>query len=132
MTRINVVHQSELTDKHLLAEYRELRRVFTLIEKWQARGCPARGVSEYRMGPGHVMFFYDKAMWLALRFEELVTEMERRGFKPLWKSQMHRVKKIGYKGQADSLYAPWDKRHLGQSTKNSREAKALTGSTRVY
>ena len=52
------------------------------------------------------MFFYDKAMWLALRFEELVTEMERRGFKPLWKSQMHRVKKIGYKGQADSLYAP--------------------------
>lgn len=33
MTRINVVPVTELTDKHLLAEYRELPRIFGASKK---------------------------------------------------------------------------------------------------
>ena len=82
MTRINVIPPRELVDKHLLAEYRELPRVFGLIEKWQDRGCPETGVTRYTMGKGHVKFFYNKAVWLAMRFDQLVAEMQHRDFKP--------------------------------------------------
>lgn len=124
MTRINCVPAEELTDKHLVAEYRELPRVFTLIEKWQARGCPDTGVDQYRMGKGHVLFFYNKALWLAIRFDQLVSEMHRRGFKPQYTSQMHRVKDIGWKGQQDSLWAP---KHKDVWINRQRIAERLAG-----
>ena len=73
MTRINVVPPSELCDKHLLAEYRELPRVFAL-----ARPCPD-APKEYTLGKGHVKFFYDKLWFLIHRFSALVAECERRG-----------------------------------------------------
>jgi deoxyribonuclease (pyrimidine dimer) len=38
MTRINVVPPRELTRQHLIAEYRELPRVFGLVKKAAARG----------------------------------------------------------------------------------------------
>lgn len=103
MTRINVIPPRELVDKHLLAEYRELPRVFGLIEKWQDRGCPDTGVTSYTMGKGHVKFFYNKAVWLAMRFDQLVSEMQRRDFKPQYTSQWDRVKAIG---QQDNIWAP--------------------------
>ena len=74
MTRINVVHPSELCDQHLLAEYRELPRVFSLAR--HGASVPA----EYVLGAGHVTFFYDKLGFLACRFNELVLEAQRRGF----------------------------------------------------
>ena len=74
MTRINVVSVQELCDKHLLAEYRELPRVFRL-----ARNCPD-APKEYTLGTGHVKFFYDKLSFLARRFTELCTEGKVRGF----------------------------------------------------
>lgn len=75
MTRINVVPVEELTDKHLLAEYRELPRVSGL-----ARVAP-EAPKRYVLGRGHVKFFYDKGEWLRRRFEEqIVPEMNRRGF----------------------------------------------------
>lgn len=74
MTRINVVPVQELCDKHLLAEYRELPRVFKL-----ARPCPD-APKEYVLGAGHVKFFYDKLGFLACRFVELVNECKKRGF----------------------------------------------------
>lgn len=76
MTRINVVPPSELCDKHLLAEYRELPRVFAL-----ARPCPD-APKEYVLGAGHVKFFYDKLGFLARRFKQLAYEAQARGFKP--------------------------------------------------
>ena len=74
MTRINVVPPSELCDKHLIAEYRELPRVFAL-----ARPCQD-APKEYTLGKGHVKFFYDKLAFLRSRFINLVAECERRGF----------------------------------------------------
>lgn len=89
MTRINCIPVSELTDKHLIAEYRELPRVFKL-----ARVCP-EAPKEYTMGAGHVKFFYDKLIWCVYRQHQLVSEMIERGFKPnfvpseLWKFAEH-------------------------------------------
>lgn len=75
MTRINVVPVKELCDKHLLAEYRELPRVFAL-----ARHCPD-APKEYVLGAGHVKFFYDKLNFLIDRFHRIVEECYERGFK---------------------------------------------------
>lgn len=74
MTRINVVPVEELCDKHLLAEYRELPRVFKL-----ARPCDD-APKTYTLGSGHVKFFYDKLGYCAERFTALKQEMKKRGF----------------------------------------------------
>ena len=79
MTRINTIPVTELEDKFLLAEYRELPRIAKLARPLKS----SEFVDTYRMGAGHVKFFYDKGEWLRKRFElEIVPEMVRRGFKP--------------------------------------------------
>lgn len=82
MTRINVVPPQELCDQHLLAEYRELPRVFTLAIKWhQERYDPDRLPKKYTMGKGHVRFFYHRLFFLKKRYQTIVAELEgRRGF----------------------------------------------------
>lgn len=80
MTRINVVPAAELTDKHLLAEYRELPRVFALARDWHVRGRDKVVPVTYTLGKGHVTFFYTRLAFLMKRHSELVTEMIRRGF----------------------------------------------------
>ena len=77
MTRINCVPVTELVDKHLIAEYRELPRVFKL-----ARSVGDKEVAGYTMGRGHVTFFYNKLLWCYKRQHALCNEMKRRGFKP--------------------------------------------------
>jgi len=87
MTRINVVPVTTLTRAHLVAEYRELPRVFRLALRAQARGMrwddpgiPRR----YTLGRGHVKFFYNKLGWCQTRFRALVREMQRRGYHPTY------------------------------------------------
>lgn len=74
MTRINCVPVEELSDQHLLAEYRELPRVFAL-----ARPDP-KAPAEYTLGAGHVRFFYSRTGYLSRRQGELIAECLRRGF----------------------------------------------------
>lgn len=84
MTRINTVPPSMLSNAHLMAEYRELPRIFTAVLKLQAEGKTPQDVDippTYRLGAGHVKFFYDKCRWLALRYEELYLELIARSFK---------------------------------------------------
>jgi deoxyribonuclease (pyrimidine dimer) len=76
MTRINCVEPSWLTDQHLVAEYRELPRVFALARPLKAR----ERVDTYRMGRGHVLFFYGLTAWLAARQALLIAECLDRGF----------------------------------------------------
>lgn len=89
MTRINVVEASELHNLHLLAEYRELPRVFALAAKasrdeaWRSRQPEA-----YTLGSGHVLFFYDKLKWLSQRHQQLVGEMQARGYKPKFTARL--------------------------------------------
>jgi hypothetical protein len=89
MTRINCVPPRELTDKHLVAEYRELPRVYALAEKAVKRGerpDDVRNPERYTMGKGHVRFFYSRLGYITTRYSALITEMIRRGFKPQFRS----------------------------------------------
>ena len=85
MTRINIVSPNELTDQHLIAEYREifmvagsLNRTLNSKTGYKKSKVPKR----YTLNSGHVYFFYDKGRYLNNRYKELVKEMKRRGFKP--------------------------------------------------
>lgn len=87
MTRINVVPVAELTRQHLIAEYRELPRVFGLIREAQRRGespVDIRNPLSYTLGTGHVRFFYNKIGWLVSRYYALVLEMRARGYHVGW------------------------------------------------
>lgn len=83
MTRINCVPVEELTREHLIAEYKELPRVYNLVrkrinkkQKPDSIKCPPR----YTLGTGHVLFFYNKLGWLTDRYVLLCNEMRRRGY----------------------------------------------------
>lgn len=87
MTRINCVPVSTLCRQHLLAEYRELPRVFTLARNWFRRVAAAGEEGSYcdipetyRLGKGHVQFFYNKLGFLRRRHKELCDEMMSRGY----------------------------------------------------
>lgn len=81
MTRINCIPVEELTRQHLVAEYRELPRVFALARNAHQRG-PVHAPTEYTLGKGHLLFFYTRLGYLAKRHAELVLEMQRRGYQP--------------------------------------------------
>lgn len=76
MTRVNVIDPVELTDQHLLAEYRELPRIFALARPLRPRERPER----YVLGRGHVKWFYPLTGWLARRQSALIAECIARGF----------------------------------------------------
>lgn len=84
MTRINVVPVEELTDNFILAEYFELPRLFPLIEKAadrtenQDKTIKALPLT-YRLGEGHMRFFYDKLSYLYDRHKQLLKEGTKRG-----------------------------------------------------
>ena len=84
MTRINTVPPEELHYSHLVAEYRELPRVFSLARKSQFEYLRGKYVvpKEYTLGTGHMRFFVPRLKFLADRYESLVAEMQRRGYKP--------------------------------------------------
>jgi len=82
MTRINLIPPSELSRQHLVAEYRELPRVYGLVRAAIARGEPPTPLSRYRMGQGHVRFFYTRLGWVARRQQALIDEMLARGYRP--------------------------------------------------
>ena len=74
MTRINVVPVEELMDQHILAEYFELPRIFVLARNHYEKGRHPAELDipdTYRLGSGHMKFFYDKMMYLCTRFYRL-------------------------------------------------------------
>ncbi len=80
MTRINCgIKPEELNNKHLFAEIREIKRIPNCIKKgrYNLDGIP----DKFKLGTGHVKFFYDKLLYLHTRYYFLVTEWEARGFK---------------------------------------------------
>lgn len=80
MTRINVGYPVEkLTDKHLLAEHREIKRIPNTIKSGKAKieDIP----DQFCLGKGHVKFFYNKLYYLRVRYWEIYNECIRRGFK---------------------------------------------------
>lgn len=79
MTRINCgIPVQELTDKHLLAEHREIKRIPNCIKKgrYNLDGIP----DKFTLGKGHVKFFYNKLRYLHERYLDLYCECVRRDF----------------------------------------------------
>lgn len=78
MTRINLVPPAELCDQHLLAEHRELTRIPNAVAKgkYHLKGQP----TEYKLGEGHVRFFFNKLAFLKQRYDALHAECKARGF----------------------------------------------------
>lgn len=82
MTRINCVPVEELCYKHLIAEYRELPRVFELVRKHYSSNKSDQFPNNYTMGTGHVKFFYDKLQWLSNRYSALIDRMRQLEYSP--------------------------------------------------
>jgi len=78
MTRINLLDPSLLSNKHLVAEHKEITRIFTRV---RTKPVDLIKIPEsYRMGTGHVTFFYDKLGFIKNRYLSLVAEMHKRGY----------------------------------------------------
>lgn len=82
MTRINCVDPSTLHTKHLVAEYREIPRIFNLVRKHHLSKNKLIAPSVYTLGTGHVKFFYDKLGYIVERYSALIAEMLKRGYNP--------------------------------------------------
>jgi len=79
MTRINAfVPPENLCDQMLIAEHREIKRIPNTIRSGKAilKTIPA----QFKLGTGHVKFFYDKLGYLRNRYALLLLECRRRGF----------------------------------------------------
>ena len=83
MTRINVVDPDELTDQHLIAEYRESRLLCANLQRtlnskhgFQEKKVP----KEFTLNSGHCYFFYNKGKYIHERYESLRKEMQKRNF----------------------------------------------------
>jgi len=79
MTRINVgIHPSELPDRLLLAEHREIKRIPNAIKsgRYSLEGIP----DQFTLGKGHVKFFYNKLNYLLCRYFDIHMECVYRQF----------------------------------------------------
>ena len=83
MTRINLINPSELSDQHLIAEYREIFMVGSALQRsirsknWKKTKNMLP--KEFTLNLGHVKFFYNKGKYLHKRYLRLVQEMKSRG-----------------------------------------------------
>lgn len=79
MTRINcAIAPAELSDPHLIAEHREIIRIPNQIKKgkYLLNGIPTK----FKLGTGHVKFFYNKLLYLHNRYTAIFEECVHRGF----------------------------------------------------
>ena len=82
MTRVNTVEPSELYDQHLAAEAVEILMICSNLQRTLRSRTgfqPKKVPPTYRMGAGHVYFFYNKGRYLFQRFQQLQEEMTNRG-----------------------------------------------------
>ena len=106
MTRINIVPTEELSDQHLVAEYRELFMVGSALARTLKSPNRDKSLSsipeKFTLNTGHVKFFYNKGEYLHKRYNGIVEEMKRRGMNP----DPERVFKR--EQWPDELYLDWE------------------------
>lgn len=71
MTRINTIAPALLPTPWLMAEYRELPRIINKMADADRGLLPKALPPSYRMGAGHVTFFYNKLHWLHQRHRDI-------------------------------------------------------------
>lgn len=81
MTRVNLVKAKNLSDQHLLTEWRELPRIPTMLHKRLAKKDFEQQLESFCLGTGHMVFFYDKMKFLSKRHKEIIKELKIRKFK---------------------------------------------------
>jgi len=82
MTRINsAISVCCLTDEHLLAEHREIKRLPFCFVKAKNSGSLNKIPEKFCLGKGHVLFFLDKPVFTLWRYKEIYKECISRGFK---------------------------------------------------
>lgn len=87
MTRVNLVPVKELMDQHLIAECKELHQLSGGLRKSfnSKQGLTLDRVpKKFTLGKGHCLFFADKALYIARRYQEIKHEMLQRGFNCNW------------------------------------------------
>ncbi len=86
MTRINLVDPKELSDQHLIAEYREIFMVGSSLQRSMKSKSWSKTIKnipkDFTLNKGHVTFFYNKGKYLDKRYTKLINEMKRRGMNP--------------------------------------------------
>jgi len=82
MTRINsAIPVKALTDEHLLAEHREIKRICAQFKSGILEGKKSVRIPErFTLGTGHVTFFLDKGLFTFNRYRAIYTECKDRGF----------------------------------------------------
>lgn len=81
MTRINSgVNPKELTDEHLLAEHREIKRICNNFYMRKLKNKFDDIPEKFTLGKGHVLFFINKPTYTLSRYQEIRDELETRGF----------------------------------------------------
>lgn len=84
MTRINLILPQELTDQHLLAEFKEIKQLCgSLIKTLNSKTglIKSKIPKEFTLNKGHVYFFFNKGFYLHKRFDLIKEELLKRGFK---------------------------------------------------
>lgn len=77
MTRINsAIPVKNLTDEHLLAEHREIKRMVAFFKTTNNLNIPKL----FCLGSGHLKFFLNKQYFLAKRYIDIYEECLTRGF----------------------------------------------------
>ena len=98
MTRLNLVQPEDLTQRHLVAEYKEITQFMHLIEKRVNNNHAFDDIpSSYRLNGGHCLFFYNKGKYISKRFVELYNEMKNRGIAvddDLYRERLERIERI--------------------------------------
>ena len=82
MTRINsAIKVKFLTDEHLLAEHREIKRLPSVYKKRIDNGKGFNDApNDFTLGTGHVLFFANKGTFTLDRYIDIRDECIRRGF----------------------------------------------------
>lgn len=82
MTRINAgIPPKQLSNAHLLAEHREIKRIpNNIVKRLKSYKQVSQGPDQFTFGAGHVNFFNDKLSYLHRRYVEIREECIARGF----------------------------------------------------
>ena len=105
MTRINAhIRPIKLCDQHLVAEYREILRTNALAIKRarkEGKSMLDNIQQSFTLGSGHVTFFYDKLLYIHLRFNALRSELINRGMNATIEWQLDEIEEFPW------LYNDW-------------------------
>lgn len=82
MTRINSnISPKLVNDRMVIAAVREVVRIPNMIKSGKAKIKPNQKQLKFKLGAGHVCFFYDKLKYLEDYYNEWRQEALNRGFK---------------------------------------------------